>query len=67
MENKLKAFILNNIEFYNLAKKYTFYFREFSATIDYCEIKWNHKTKEWESYGKITLIRTNKLDESNIG
>ncbi len=63
MENKLKAFILNNIEFYNLAKKYTFYFREFSATIDYCEIKWNHKTKEWEYVGELTYDQEKDKDE----
>ncbi len=53
MENKLKTFILNNKEFYDLAKKYTFYFHEFSSTVDYCELKWNHKSKEWEFVGYL--------------
>ncbi|MHA1150952.1 MAG: hypothetical protein ACTSR8_22250 [Promethearchaeota archaeon] len=48
MEEKLKKFILNNADFYNLANKYTFQYREFSSIADYCELKWNRKSKEWE-------------------
>lgn len=48
MEEKLKQFILNNTDFYNLAKQYTFQYREFSSFADYCELKWNKKTKDWD-------------------
>ena len=48
MEEKLKYFILNNADYYNLANKYTFQYREFSSVADYCMVKWNKKSKEWE-------------------
>ena len=47
MEHKLKLFVLNNKDFFNLAKKYTFMFRDFTPFIDYCKICWNNVEKNW--------------------
>jgi len=51
MKEKLKDFILNDKSFFNLAKKYTFQYREFSSVIDYCHVRWNKKEKYWECLG----------------
>jgi hypothetical protein len=48
MEQKLLSFILNNSDFFNLAKKYTFIYRDFTPFMDYCKIKWNREAKEFE-------------------
>jgi hypothetical protein len=44
-------------EYQGLGGKYVFH----SSYLEF------NKTREWESMGKITLIRTNKLDENNNG
>ena len=48
MEQKLKYFILHNEDFNNLAKIYTFLFRDFTPFVDYCKIIWKRYEKEWE-------------------
>ena len=48
MEQNLLYFILNNEDFFNLAKKYTFIYREFTPFVDYCKIKWNLTDKKFE-------------------
>ena len=48
MEQNLLYFILNNKDFYNLAKKYTFIYRDFTPFVDYCKIKWNQADKKFE-------------------
>lgn len=52
MKEKLKNFILNDKKFFNLAKKYTFQYREFSSVKDYCHVLWNKKDKCWECFGE---------------
>ena len=47
LEEQLKDFIIKNRDFYNLAKKYTFSFRDFTPYIDYCIVKWDKKRKNW--------------------
>ena len=51
LEQQLKFFILNNSDFLNLAKKYTFTYRDFTPFIDYCKIIWNKEEKKWEFVG----------------
>jgi len=48
MEQNLLYFILNNKDFFNLAKKYTFIYRDFTPFVDYCKIKWNQRDKKFE-------------------
>jgi len=59
MELKLKSFILNNNDFKNLAKKFTFMFRDFTPFKDYCKIRWIREEKEWE-FGEYYLHNENK-------
>jgi len=51
VENALREFILHDQEFFELAKKYTFTYREFSSMTDYCELKWNKKRSTWKNKG----------------
>jgi len=48
VEQQLINFISTNKEFYELAKKHTFSFRDFSPYCDYCAIKWNNKEQKWD-------------------
>ena len=48
MEQNLLDFILNNENFRNLARKYTFTYRDFTPFVDYCKIKWNWTDKKFE-------------------
>lgn len=49
--NALKEFVLNNEDFFNLAKEYSFYYQEFSPYSDYCEVHWDKKSKKWDFIG----------------
>ncbi|HEY0087907.1 MAG TPA: hypothetical protein VGB37_03630 [Candidatus Lokiarchaeia archaeon] len=51
VEQQLKNFILTNKNFYDLAKKHTFSFRDFSPYYDDCAIKWNNKEQKWDFEG----------------
>ena len=48
----MKDFILRDKDFFDLAKRYTFQYREFSPYIDYLEVVWNRKEKDWEFGGE---------------
>jgi hypothetical protein len=52
MEEKLKQFILEDSQFLEYAKKYSFMYREFSPLVDYFEVSWNRKEKKWECEGE---------------
>ena len=62
INEKLKEFILNDKQFYECAKKYTFMYREFSPLKDCYEIYWNKKKKEWESAGEAYCCRNQNED-----
>lgn len=47
LKKELKNFISKDPDFYDLASKYTFQYREFSSVEDYCEIIWDKRKKKW--------------------
>ena len=61
---KLRDFILDDSVFFNLAKKYSFQYREFSPLKDYCQVIWNRKIKNWECVddGYICIKQDDQLD-----
>jgi len=61
MKGKLKEFILKDKAFFNLAKKYTFQYREFSDITDYCHVHWNKKEKKWGCSGDGYICDDNQI------
>lgn len=55
LKKELKKFILNDPDFYDLASRYTFQYREFSSIEDYCQIKWDKKKKKWLFVGYLQI------------
>lgn len=45
--SSLEDFILNDDQFQQLARTYTFVYREFSSLVDLCMIKWSKKKQTW--------------------